>query len=512
MEFKNTSENVKFLDHELVFTKKEEREFTKKQITESLLQEDDEKKVDRQEKQETIVTAPEKVPEAVSGYVQKKFADKALQDGHSEKAVKREIRELKKEILQEGVNDKRDKEDLFSDSSRPVFSEGSRQFRSREEDSFREEGKDASGKEKFVTDREKKENGKSITGKTVKGKRPNDALGEKIITKTILKKKETEAAGKTLRKEQPERRKQAVFMTKEERLKKLEENRTAAGRNKKHDQKRAAVVAVSRKLKEMKKKGDMGEPVTDDLLKAGRPGILTVFTDGIKDIGKLIGKKMMKLAGSVMGVFFVPMMIAFAFLLLIAGTVSVISGATSEEGESYVDGVYVEDGDGKEFHSLSQSDIDAIIESLYASYNHPERDVYDMGATQEKVLRYALSKVGCRYSQDYHSSLTADIFDCSSLAYRAYRHAGINIALNGLYSAAAECEKMEKDNKAVSDYLIPGDLVFWGGKDNGRYKGVYHVAIYVGNGKIVEAYGTSKGVIYGDLRNHEKIVLYARPI
>lgn len=156
MEFKNTSENVKFLDHELVFTKKEEREFTKKQITESLLQEDDEKKVDRQEKQETIVTAPEKVPEAVSGYVQKKFADKALQDGHSEKAVKREIRELKKEILQEGVNDKRDKEDLFSDSSRPVFSEDSRQFRSREEDSFREEGKDASGKEKFVTDREKR--------------------------------------------------------------------------------------------------------------------------------------------------------------------------------------------------------------------------------------------------------------------------------------------------------------------------------------------------------------------
>ena len=131
-------------------------------------------------------------------------------------------------------------------------------------------------------------------------------------------------------------------------------------------------------------------------------------------------------------------------------------------------------------------------------------------STIEDVLRYALSKVGCAYDQNYHGSLSVDIFDCSSLAYRSYREVGIDIKNGDSYTAAEECRAMENQNKVVGSHLVPGDLIFYGGANNGRYKGVYHVAIYVGNGKMVEAKGKSYGVVYGDVRSNN-IVACARP-
>ena len=55
--------------------------------------------------------------------------------------------------------------------------------------------------------------------------------------------------------------------------------------------------------------------------------------------------------------------------------------------------------------------------------------------------------------------------------------------------------------------LQPGDLVFYGGEANGRYMGIYHVAIYVGNGMCVEALNTSYGVVYQRLRTTNAIMV-----
>ena len=108
-----------------------------------------------------------------------------------------------------------------------------------------------------------------------------------------------------------------------------------------------------------------------------------------------------------------------------------------------------------------------------------------------------------------------NIFDCSSLAYRAYRDIGMDISNNGAYSAAEECHAMMNAGKTITGDMKPGDLIFYGGKDNGRYMGIYHVAIYVGrvNGvdKMVEARGTSYGVVYCDVRTNN-VVNISRPI
>ena len=52
-----------------------------------------------------------------------------------------------------------------------------------------------------------------------------------------------------------------------------------------------------------------------------------------------------------------------------------------------------------------------------------------------------------------------------------------------------------------------GDLVFYGGEGNGRYMGIYHVAIYIGNGMAVEALNETYGVVYQRLRTTNAIMV-----
>ena len=71
---------------------------------------------------------------------------------------------------------------------------------------------------------------------------------------------------------------------------------------------------------------------------------------------------------------------------------------------------------------------------------------------------------------------------------------------------------MEEAGKTVTfEEMQPGDLIFWSYCSNGRYKNISHVGMYVGNGKVVEAYSESVGVIYGDVTGKNNIVTICRP-
>src|SRR4051794_25525123 len=69
-------------------------------------------------------------------------------------------------------------------------------------------------------------------------------------------------------------------------------------------------------------------------------------------------------------------------------------------------------------------------------------------------------------------------FDCSGLTQYAYAEAGISIPRNSR-SQYAELPKV------ASDELQPGDLVFWG--TPATPAGITHVALYLGNDKVVQA-------------------------
>ena len=59
--------------------------------------------------------------------------------------------------------------------------------------------------------------------------------------------------------------------------------------------------------------------------------------------------------------------------------------------------------------------------------------------------------------------------------------------------------------------LVPGDLIFWSYRPNGRFMNITHVGIYAGNGKVVDASSSKGQVIYRDLYCADKQVLYGRP-
>lgn len=131
-------------------------------------------------------------------------------------------------------------------------------------------------------------------------------------------------------------------------------------------------------------------------------------------------------------------------------------------------------------------------------------------ANGKKVVGYALSKIGYPYSQAYRDS--GEYYDCSSLAYYAWQNAGVNIMYEGANTAAAE-GKFCYDNNYLVNYeeMQPGDLIFYSYSNNGRFFNITHVAIYVGDGKVVEAANESIGVVYRSVQSRSSIVFIGRP-
>lgn len=146
---------------------------------------------------------------------------------------------------------------------------------------------------------------------------------------------------------------------------------------------------------------------------------------------------------------------------------------------------------------LSESDIQEIVKDI--------KEPASLAA-----CRYALQRVGYPYSQAHRDS--GSYYDCSSLAFYAWQEAGIDLRYGGAYTAASEAQGLEEAGGIVPyDSMQPGDLIFYSYCKNGRYKNISHVAIYVGNGKVVEAKNEQYGVVYGDIPSLESIVRIGRP-
>ena len=147
--------------------------------------------------------------------------------------------------------------------------------------------------------------------------------------------------------------------------------------------------------------------------------------------------------------------------------------------------------------SMTEDEINAILNEITDS-------------RQKTVCSYALHRVGFPYSQDLRDS--GNYYDCSSLAYYSWKDAGVDISYGGATTAAAEAQGLDEAGKTVSfDELQPGDLIFYSFTSNGRYKNISHVAVYVGNGKVVETLNESLGVVYRDVASTGKIVVIGRP-
>lgn len=116
------------------------------------------------------------------------------------------------------------------------------------------------------------------------------------------------------------------------------------------------------------------------------------------------------------------------------------------------------------------------------------------------VVNYAKGMVGGSYvwaGENYAAC------DCSGLVLLSYRQIGIN--LPHLAQSQAGYGWGVSRNE-----LLPGDLIFFGSWSN-----IYHVAMYIGDGRMVHAANTSQGIIISNLDSwavYNPVVCYRRLI
>lgn len=102
-----------------------------------------------------------------------------------------------------------------------------------------------------------------------------------------------------------------------------------------------------------------------------------------------------------------------------------------------------------------------------------QRGSADQGAA---AVAWALQQVGKAY---VYGASGPDSFDCSGLTMRAWQNAGLSINRTSR-------DQYRAYYKVPYDQMRPGDLIAWG-TNSADPGSVYHVAMFIGNGQMVEA-------------------------
>ena len=104
-----------------------------------------------------------------------------------------------------------------------------------------------------------------------------------------------------------------------------------------------------------------------------------------------------------------------------------------------------------------------------------------------KVVSLAKSKVGNKY---VWGATGPNTFDCSGFTSWLYRQVGVSIP-------RTSAEQSRHGTLVSKSDLQVGDLLFF----NTNGKGVSHVGLYVGNGQMIHAANSKKGVRYDDINS-----------
>lgn len=168
---------------------------------------------------------------------------------------------------------------------------------------------------------------------------------------------------------------------------------------------------------------------------------------------------------------------------------------------------------------LMSPEILECIEGLRGGYGRPgptvltpeqERQLALGDDTGSQAVKNALARLGMPYSQTYRDS--GDYYDCSSLTYYAYKEAGISLSYRGSNTAAAQAALLsDRDCEVAYEDIREGDLIFYSFTANGRYKDISHVAVYAGNGYLIDASSSKGYVVFRPVYSVGSIVMCGRP-
>lgn len=181
-------------------------------------------------------------------------------------------------------------------------------------------------------------------------------------------------------------------------------------------------------------------------------------------------------------------------------------------------GIYTED-EIEILRFLMSPEVLENIEGLRGGYGSPgagsltpeEAGRLNLGGdTGSQAVKNALARLGKPYSQAERDS--GGYYDCSSLTYYSYKEAGINLSYHGSNTAASQGKLLsDKGCEVAYEDIQPGDLIFYSFTRNGRYQNISHVAVYTGNGYLVDASSSKGCVVFRPVYSVGKIVLCGRP-
>ena len=179
----------------------------------------------------------------------------------------------------------------------------------------------------------------------------------------------------------------------------------------------------------------------------------------------------------------------------------------------YADRVFCLDEDQLQLAAAYADNLHLFLyDTLYDIEVNPDLSFSEAGNTEtgNAAVDLALTKLGTPYSQSLRDQ--GGYFDCSSFTYWVYSRLGLNLSYGGSNTAASQGRYIVDHNLVVSkENLLPGDLVFYSFKINNRYLNITHVAIYCGNGYVVDASSSKGKVVCRPIYSTNKIVLCGRP-
>ncbi|MFZ2501423.1 MAG: C40 family peptidase [Nocardioides sp.] len=117
----------------------------------------------------------------------------------------------------------------------------------------------------------------------------------------------------------------------------------------------------------------------------------------------------------------------------------------------------------------------------------------------DRAIAFARAQIGEPYRW---GAAGPNAWDCSGLTQGAWGAAGKYLPH---YSVA----QFEQSTQISKSQLQPGDLLFW--TSNGRSSGIYHVALYIGNSRMIHAPRTGRPVAEESMYYWVAPTLFARP-
>jgi cell wall-associated NlpC family hydrolase len=129
-------------------------------------------------------------------------------------------------------------------------------------------------------------------------------------------------------------------------------------------------------------------------------------------------------------------------------------------------------------NGVAQIVYNGAVRWVNANYVVPVTAAGPSSSAAAVALSFALAQVGKAYAW---GGKGPNAYDCSGLATAAYKQAGITLP-------RTSSAQFGVGTAVTLAHLQPGDLVFY-------YADISHVAIYLGNGRIVHASNPTRGVV-----------------